>query len=48
MKRIVIDAGHGGEDPGAVNGKLKEKEIALKISLYCKGYLQNFGLTLDI
>ncbi|MBY0065225.1 N-acetylmuramoyl-L-alanine amidase family protein [Priestia aryabhattai] len=40
MKRIVIDAGHGGEDPGAVNGKLKEKEIALKISLYCKGYLQ--------
>jgi N-acetylmuramoyl-L-alanine amidase len=34
VKRVVIDAGHGGEDPGAVgpNG-LKEKDVALKIAL---------------
>ncbi|MCC6048647.1 MAG: N-acetylmuramoyl-L-alanine amidase [Thermodesulfobacterium sp.] len=34
VKRVVIDAGHGGDDPGAVgpNG-LKEKDVALKIAL---------------
>ena len=32
IQTIVIDAGHGGKDPGAVHGKYKEKEIVLKIS----------------
>lgn len=34
VRRVVIDAGHGGEDPGALgpNG-LKEKDVALKIAL---------------
>ncbi|QKF86449.1 N-acetylmuramoyl-L-alanine amidase [Campylobacter blaseri] len=31
-KLIVIDPGHGGKDPGATVGKLKEKDIALKIA----------------
>jgi len=33
VKRIVIDAGHGGRDPGAIgkNG-LKEKDIVLKVA----------------
>jgi len=30
---ICIDAGHGGSDPGAVNGKVKEKNITLDIAL---------------
>src|SRR5699024_6088925 len=30
---IVIDAGHGGKDPGAVDGNLTEKELTLKTSL---------------
>lgn len=30
--RILIDPGHGGIDTGAVRGKLKEAEIALKVS----------------
>lgn len=31
--RIIIDAGHGGIDAGAVNGKRYEKDAALSISL---------------
>lgn len=29
---VVIDAGHGGEDPGATAGKLKEKDITLSLA----------------
>ena len=25
--RIVVDAGHGGDDPGAVNGNIYEKDF---------------------
>ncbi|NDV68165.1 N-acetylmuramoyl-L-alanine amidase [Dysgonomonas sp. 25] len=30
---VVIDAGHGGRDPGAVRGKVKEKDINLAVAL---------------
>lgn len=30
---IVIDPGHGGADPGAVNGTVKEKDVNLAIAL---------------
>ena len=30
---VVIDAGHGGHDPGAVGGKLKEKDVVLALAL---------------
>lgn len=30
---IVIDAGHGGNDPGAVSGTVKEKDITLALAL---------------
>lgn len=33
VKTIIIDPGHGGSDPGAVSGKIQEKDIALDISL---------------
>lgn len=33
IKTVVIDAGHGGRDPGAVGRKAKEKDLALAISL---------------
>ena len=31
--KIVIDAGHGGDKPGAVGAKSKEKDITLAVSL---------------
>jgi N-acetylmuramoyl-L-alanine amidase len=33
VKTVVIDAGHGGRDPGCVGRFLKEKDVALFISL---------------
>ena len=34
VKVVVIDAGHGGEDPGAIGGKgTQEKDITLKMAL---------------
>lgn len=33
IETVVIDAGHGGKDPGAVVGKAREKDIVLDIAL---------------
>ncbi len=33
VKTIVIDAGHGGKDPGTIGSGIMEKDIALKIAL---------------
>ncbi len=33
VKTLVIDAGHGGKDPGTMGGGIKEKDIALSIAL---------------
>lgn len=40
--RIVIDAGHGGYDAGAVANGLKEKDLNLKIALYLRDFLKNY------
>lgn len=29
---VVIDAGHGGKDPGAISGSVKEKDITLSVA----------------
>lgn len=43
-KRIVVDAGHGGIDGGAVSKKgIPEKDINLKIAFYLKNYLEKNG-----
>ena len=39
---IYIAAGHGGSDPGAVNGKYIEKALTLKTALACQNYLRNY------
>ena len=43
-KIIVLDAGHGGKDPGAVGyKKYREKVVVLKISKYLKDILKSRG-----
>jgi N-acetylmuramoyl-L-alanine amidase len=37
---VVIDAGHGGHDPGTRGKKVKEKDIALKIALKLGAYIE--------
>lgn len=41
MKKVWIDAGHGGKDPGKVDNGLLEKNIVLKISLAVKDRLES-------
>ncbi|WP_215189931.1 N-acetylmuramoyl-L-alanine amidase [Exiguobacterium sp. s6] len=38
---IVLDAGHGGGDPGAVNGSLYEKTIVLDVTKRVEAYLRS-------
>lgn len=40
---IVIDAGHGGNDPGAIGpeSKTQEKEVTLAVARYLERYLMN-------
>jgi N-acetylmuramoyl-L-alanine amidase len=40
IKTVVIDAGHGGKDPGAVGKHSKEKDIALSVALKTGSYIE--------
>lgn len=40
IETVVIDAGHGGKDPGAVVGKAHEKDIVLQIALKLGNYIK--------
>ena len=40
LKTVVIDAGHGGKDPGTSGRKAKEKDIALAIALKVGTYIE--------
>jgi N-acetylmuramoyl-L-alanine amidase len=42
LRRVVIDPGHGGKDPGAVGRRAKEKDIVLPISLKLGGYINEY------
>ncbi|MCL2285939.1 MAG: N-acetylmuramoyl-L-alanine amidase [Firmicutes bacterium] len=47
-KIIVIDAGHGGWDPGMVSGKVEEKDINLNIAKKLQVFLEQGGATVII
>ena len=46
--RIVVDAGHGGSDPGAVSGSLKESDFNLEAALYMYNRFNELGVPVAI
>ncbi|MEM6807193.1 MAG: N-acetylmuramoyl-L-alanine amidase, partial [Bacteroidota bacterium] len=40
IKTLIIDAGHGGRDPGAVGKRYYEKDLALKVALQLRRLIQ--------
>lgn len=44
-KIIVLDPGHGGSDPGAVAGKIREKDLNLQVSLILRDLIVDSGMT---
>lgn len=42
IKTVVIDAGHGGKDPGAIGKKSKEKDITLSVAKKTGDYIKQY------
>jgi len=47
-KVVVLDAGHGGRDPGMVQGKTEEKHINLSIAKKLQTFLEQGGATVIV
>lgn len=47
-KKIIIDAGHGGEDLGYSGNSIIEKNFALDISRYIYDKLKNNGVEVSL
>lgn len=43
-KKVVLDAGHGGTDPGTIANGITEKDYTLKISEYIHNRLDDLGI----
>lgn len=43
-KKIVLDSGHGGNDPGTIANGITEKDLTLKISKYMHERLNELGI----
>ena len=48
MKKIVLDAGHGGLDPGTIANGIVEKDLTLKITNYIHNRLNELGIPNEI
>jgi N-acetylmuramoyl-L-alanine amidase len=48
INTVVIDAGHGGKDPGALGNNSKEKHIALAIALKTGEYIKKYLPDVDV
>ncbi|WP_372755345.1 N-acetylmuramoyl-L-alanine amidase [Labilibaculum sp.] len=42
INTVVIDAGHGGKDPGAISKIVQEKDVVLSIALKLGGYIEQY------
>ncbi|MGQ1783909.1 MULTISPECIES: N-acetylmuramoyl-L-alanine amidase family protein [unclassified Saccharicrinis] len=42
LKKVVIDAGHGGKDPGAHGKFSKEKDVVLAVALKLGNYIEKY------
>lgn len=43
-RKVFLGVGHGGKDPGASGGGMKEKDITLTMALACKAELEKHGI----
>ena len=48
VKGIVVDAGHGGDDPGASGNGIIEKDYTLKASRYMYDRFKQLGLPVTL
>lgn len=46
--KIVVDAGHGGVDPGAVYGGLQEKDLTLRAAKYMYDRFNDLGVPVKL
>ncbi len=46
--KIVVDAGHGGVDPGAVSGNLQEKDLTLEASKLMYDRFNDLGIPVKL
>ena len=46
--KIVVDAGHGGVDPGAVSGGLQEKDFNLRAARYMANRFEELGIPVKL
>lgn len=47
-KKVVIDPGHGGNDPGTIANDITEKDYTLKISKYMMDRFKELGVPVSI
>jgi len=48
IRKVVIDAGHGGKDPGAMGKNSKEKDIVLAVALKTGNYIKEAFKDIDV
>lgn len=48
MKKVWLDAGHGGTDSGALGNDLREKDLTLQLVLHAQAYLEQYYSDVEV